>query len=152
MKKLWRTGSLASIFVGLFLLGMAVLPLGPVFLEYIYPGFATVSTQAEGLPVVELNADEEWRKGITTIGNSSWVPLDLQVGSAGYAKKILWAKNRFEESFPELEVTGWKIQEEVNISMHRTYVRGLWIDHRPKKISDNNPDPLSPFFNSEIKN
>ena len=91
----------------------------------------TTAEPAEALPVTELNTDEERKKSVITIGNSSWLPLDpsLYVGATEHAKEILSAKKRFEESFPELEITGWKIQERE----HPWYMFGLWIDHCPKE-------------------
>jgi hypothetical protein len=74
------------------------------------------------------------KKGeIVTIGNHSYVHLDLAGESRDNVPEILNAIDGFEKGHRELEVTGWHIdKQQAAYVVALDKVFGVWIDHKPK--------------------
>ena len=74
---------------------------------------------------------EEPASASITIGNHSYIPLNIQESPAFCPKEILAALKNFEETHSDLEITNWKVQEHGGGWGTMTY--GLWIDHKKKQ-------------------
>lgn len=79
-------------------------------------------------------------KTVETVGNHSWMPLnidgdttkDRDAKPSEYRTFILGALCAFEKAHPELEVTGWMIEKDQHARGASDHIYGLWIDHRPR--------------------
>ena len=63
---------------------------------------------------------------VVTVGNSSWVKLDVLAGRNDLVALVLNAKKDFEDNHPDLKVTGW------HLYTNGSWVNGLWIDHESR--------------------
>jgi hypothetical protein len=70
---------------------------------------------------------------VRTIGNHSFVPLNLKGESYQHTEEILLVLNEFEDKHPRLETVDWKIQQKTVSNGNDPVIVGLWIDHRKKK-------------------
>ena len=68
-----------------------------------------------------------------TIGDHTWVPLNLEANPSDRVRDILLVLSAFEKAHQELEIVGWKIEKNQRTYNAQAYIYGLWIDHRPKK-------------------
>lgn len=69
---------------------------------------------------------------VRTIGNHSYMPLNIQGTPADHIDEILGALQTFEKNHPELEVVGWWVEKHQVAFRTSNYIYGLWVDHRPK--------------------
>lgn len=70
---------------------------------------------------------------VVTVGNHSYVHLDLGGESREHVQEILQALDDFEKMHRNLEITGWhldKQQEAWLTALDRVF--GIWVDHRPR--------------------
>lgn len=70
---------------------------------------------------------------VVTVGNHSYIPINVHMGSGNLVNDmvptILNLLDNFEKKHPELEVTGWNIQQD---QRGNNNVYGLWVNHKPK--------------------
>lgn len=70
---------------------------------------------------------------VKTLGNHSYIPLNIRGESKDYIDEILGVLYEFERAHPELEITGWRIEERHVSYGHGAYIDGLWVDHQSNK-------------------
>jgi hypothetical protein len=68
-----------------------------------------------------------------TIGNHSYLPINVYANPDKYARAILQLLDAFEKEHPELEITSWDIERNQKAANASEYIWGVWVDHRPKK-------------------
>ncbi|MDD5109996.1 MAG: hypothetical protein PHI63_02145 [Patescibacteria group bacterium] len=76
---------------------------------------------------------EEYRydlSAVTTVGNHSYIPLNLSGPAAVHVKEILGVVDAFEQAHAEL-VVGIFDDESRQDGMN-SHLYGLWVHHRPK--------------------
>jgi hypothetical protein len=66
-----------------------------------------------------------------TIGNNTYLPLNLQDFPPRNVKEILAALKNFEKTNPDLEILFWTIEQLQKPSYCRTC--GIWVYHRPRQ-------------------
>jgi len=64
----------------------------------------------------------------TTVGNHTYLPLNLKGPPDNHVQEILQVLDTFEKAHPELEVTSWSAET----SQQSNFTYGLWVNHRPK--------------------
>ncbi len=69
---------------------------------------------------------------VITIGNHSYVPINIVDEPSDQNLLILGIINDFEEKYPELEITHWQIEKQQAAYATSPYIFGLWIDHKIK--------------------
>lgn len=94
------------------------------------------------------NLDFSW---VITLGNHSYVPLNLMGNPAGNAQSILRVLQAFEMEHIGWQIVNWHIEKQQAGGMRlldsRDYVYGIWIDHEPKELKtiqsapENTPNP-----------
>ena len=62
----------------------------------------------------------------TTVGNHTYLPLNLKSYPENSVQDILQVLDTFEKAHPEFEVTSWNIEARSN------WTYGLWVNHRQK--------------------
>lgn len=68
-----------------------------------------------------------------TVGNNSWVAINIFDTPAKDATLILEILDKFEKTHPELIVLDWKIEKNQDTHGTSAYIFGLWIHHKPKQ-------------------
>lgn len=88
---------------------------------------------------------------VITQGNHSFAwfqrPLPLVSYDEGSERTLLVAMHMFENTHPDLEITGWQIQMANNTTnSDRQSYRGVWFHHKPKtqETPRSRPDVSSP--------
>lgn len=67
---------------------------------------------------------------VITIGNHSYIPLNLAGDPDEYAEVILNVLKQFESAHPEFEISDWKIEKQQSTEDRTDRIFGLWIDHK----------------------
>lgn len=70
---------------------------------------------------------------VVTVGNHSYIPINLDGKPNENVDVILGALKAFESANPNLEVTGWQIEKQQLAYVTSPYTYGIWVDHHPKK-------------------
>jgi len=70
-----------------------------------------------------------------TIGNNTYIPMNLWERPARKVQTILWILKTFEEQSPELKVVCWKIEKQQTTYLGSKIIFGIWIQHEPNKKS-----------------
>lgn len=70
---------------------------------------------------------------VHTMGNHSYIPINIDGSPSEKILLILTILNDFEEIHPELEITHWHIEKQQRAKHTDRKIFGLWIDHKPKK-------------------
>lgn len=83
--------------------------------------------------VKALPADAYDMSVVVTVGNHSYIPINLDGRPDQQVGVILGTLQAFESTHPNLEVTGWQIEKEQRAYNTSDYIFGMWVDHRPKK-------------------
>lgn len=68
---------------------------------------------------------------VTTVGNRSYVPLNLMGNAAKNHQTILNILKKFEDE-KKVEITNWKISDRQFAHTTQEFTYGLWIDHKPR--------------------
>lgn len=68
-----------------------------------------------------------------TIGNHTYIPLNLPGDADQNVRSILAVLAAFEKSHSEFKVTGWSIEKQQSAYMEPAFVFGLWVDHEPRR-------------------
>lgn len=74
-----------------------------------------------------------FKKQIITVGNHSYIPMNIFNTPSERVMSILEVLQRFENLYPDVRVTGWKIEKQQNSFASTSYIFGLWIDHEPRR-------------------
>jgi hypothetical protein len=69
---------------------------------------------------------------VKTVGNHSYIPLNLSGYSNGFADLILNVINKFEIMHPDWKITDWKFQTGQSTNGLYDYTYGIWVDHEPR--------------------
>jgi hypothetical protein len=69
----------------------------------------------------------------TTIGNHTYIPLNLRHLPAYNVSTILQVLNEFEKIHQELKVTGWRTELQQPLEHSTAFTFGIWIDHESRK-------------------
>ena len=78
--------------------------------------------------------------GLTTIGNHSYIPINLYgQHPSDRSDLILRILKAFEEEHPELEMTGWKLEFTPLNGDSRGTIYGIWVDHKPRMMASSIP-------------
>ena len=96
--------------------------------------FVDRSIQVKGATVKEAIVQETTfdLSKVVTVGNRSWVPLNLPGSPQEHAKEILDFLKYFEDK-KEVEVVDWKIDKQQSAQGAGEKTFGLWLDHRPRQ-------------------
>lgn len=68
---------------------------------------------------------------VTTIGNHTYVPINLAGKPSEKIREILTALRVFEEDHPELEVLSFHMEKQQDAHGIAPEIFGIWITHRP---------------------
>ncbi len=66
---------------------------------------------------------------VVTVGNHSYLPLNLPGNPSQHVSLILGALQAFEKAHPEWRITGWRIEKRQAGYAVQAYIFGLWVDH-----------------------
>lgn len=66
---------------------------------------------------------------ITTIGDHSYISLNLEGNAAKNASAILHALEQFEKNNLNYRIVSWRIEGRVGTGLSDGYTFGIWIDH-----------------------
>ncbi|PIP23918.1 MAG: hypothetical protein COX90_03895 [Candidatus Nealsonbacteria bacterium CG_4_10_14_0_2_um_filter_38_17] len=69
----------------------------------------------------------------TTIGNHTYLPINIGGDPSGHVQEILQIVDAFESAHPEWEVTSWSIESKYAGYGVRAYIYGIWINHRSRE-------------------
>ncbi len=69
---------------------------------------------------------------VVTVGNHSYVPLNIDGEAKDNVQNILGALDAFEKAHPELEVTSWSLLSRQASYSTYGYTYGIWVNHRPR--------------------
>jgi hypothetical protein len=96
------------------------------------PSSSVVQTSEEEVKVVSSKGAINLSAS-TTMGNHTWVPINMPGGLDENHPVVLKVLQRFEEEHPELEV--YDVDVHFQQYAHRVShcVLGIWIHHRPRK-------------------
>jgi hypothetical protein len=67
-----------------------------------------------------------------TVGNHSYLSIQIEGMPAGHVDEVLAILNGFEQAYPELKVTGWRVEKQQNSKTTSDYIFGIWVDHEPR--------------------
>jgi len=67
-----------------------------------------------------------------TVGNKSYIPVDSQGNLGGDSLEVLLLLGEFEDAYPELEITGWVVEERQDMTLMSPIIFGIWVDHKPR--------------------
>ncbi len=76
---------------------------------------------------------------VVTLGNSSYIPLNINGTSDEHHHLLLEVLQRFRELHPEWEVELRTITEIPRYSGANPSVQGIWVDHTPKTVPAEKP-------------
>ena len=86
-------------------------------------------------PRIEESKEQPVRYDLThalTVGNHSWLPINLSGKPANRAREILGLLDAFERAHPELVVGSWAVEKQQSSKTTSNEIFGLWVNHRPK--------------------
>lgn len=73
----------------------------------------------------------EFRAGnLVTIGDSSYIPLNIEGRTVFQVLPILGALDAFRQIHPELEVTSWSVEKDQEAHSTPATLYGIWVNHR----------------------
>lgn len=75
-----------------------------------------------------------------TVGNNSYISVDLSGTPEGNAMVILKALAEFEKNNPGKEVVGWFVEKQQDAHITRAKVFGIWVHHKPKAVALEQPN------------
>ncbi|MBI2450107.1 MAG: hypothetical protein HYV47_01065 [Candidatus Nealsonbacteria bacterium] len=86
-------------------------------------------------PPVELEPGEQQydMSVVQTIGNRSYIPLNISGNPSEHISTILGVLTAFENAHPELEIVSWYIEKQQKAYITSNYIFGIWVDHRLRK-------------------
>ena len=96
--------------------------------NYNHESSIEIYDSSETQPEINLNKEK-----IITIGDHSYVPINLWGTPDEHAETILNIIKQFENIHQELEVTDWKVEKEQGAWGASNLIFGIWIDHKPRK-------------------
>lgn len=70
---------------------------------------------------------------IKTLGNHSYIPMNVVGCDDECAGIILVVLNQFEKAHPELDVTSWNPVNRSSSYGTSANLSGLWVNHRPRE-------------------
>lgn len=92
------------------------------------PSVLRPEVEVSSNPMIEFNDSNTW-----TVGNNSYVTLNIYATQSDKAALILSILKMFEDDKPDLQMLNWKIEESHSASCSSNYIYGLWIHHKPKQ-------------------
>ncbi len=80
--------------------------------------------------VVEKGSEPNYDFGIvTTVGNYSYIPLNVYGSGEEHVSKILAVLDAFEKSHTQFEVISWNLQEQPRGYGVYPQLYGIWVHH-----------------------
>ena len=67
-----------------------------------------------------------------TVGNHSYIPLNIVGNSSQHFQTILEALQNFETSNPALHVTSFSVDSNTGYHASNDFILGIWLTHEPR--------------------
>lgn len=83
--------------------------------------------------MIEVNTGAINLSIVETVGNNSYIPLNLDSSTYSSRKLILNVMKKFEDENPDLEVMSWGIDAQQRAYSTSAHVFGLLAHHRPRQ-------------------
>jgi hypothetical protein len=94
---------------------------------------SAVTIEVSGAPGKEETSIRLSPDSVITVGDHSYVPLNLEGNPDKNCRTILKTLDIFKQKNPGLEVISWSIEKQQLAEGAKEFVFGLWINHRQKQ-------------------
>lgn len=86
-----------------------------------------------------------------TIGNHTYIPLNIDGAASKNITVILAVLDAFEKTRPELEITSWSLLNDQVAYVTRPWVYGIWVNHKPKTATQAPASALNHYFQHLVR-